>query len=160
MSKASLPSPTVTYKTFKRNLLIHKIITLQSSVFHSRQADRQTSNVCRISDVLRMNSRNDRPHPCIPDPQPPYLDFHTHLNDIMLRGVVLVAVGEHQPHISGKLRSTVVLTILKLFLWKTSESNTVKWRTYVWDLFTRIMQVKRRLHNFYRAIHYNTCTKC
>ena len=52
-------------------------------------------------------------HPWSPAP---YLNFHTHLDDIMLRGVVLVAVSEHQPHISGKLRSAVVLTILKLFL--------------------------------------------
>ncbi len=51
----------------------------------------------------------------------PYLDFHTHLDDIMLGRVVLVAVGEHQSYVGSKFRSTMVFTILEPFLWKKVE---------------------------------------
>ena len=44
------------------------------------------------------------------------LQFHAHLDNIMLRWVVLVAVGEHEAHISCEAVGVPVLPPVQLFL--------------------------------------------
>ena len=52
------------------------------------------------------------------------LQFPAHFDDVVFRRVVLVAVGEHQPHVHGKLVGVLILAFVKLFL---EESRSNKW---------------------------------
>lgn len=54
-------------------------------------------------------------HYWVPHP-PTNLQFHAHLDHIVLGRVVLVAVGEHEPHISCKPIGILVFPIVHLFL--------------------------------------------
>lgn len=54
-----------------------------------------------------------------------YLEFSGHGHHIMIRGVVLVAVGEHQSHISRELLGVVIFSAVHLPLKITEKQRDV-----------------------------------
>lgn len=53
-----------------------------------------------------------------------YLQIARHANHIMVGGIVLITVGEHQPHVCSKLLSVSVLSAVHFFLLEKTAVNS------------------------------------
>lgn len=101
------------------NICINKMTTKTFALSTSRVRRSSLAKHLLLTHLaLHTHPPHLKPHPPHLAPHPPHLQFQAHLDDIMIRRVVLVAVSEHQTDISLKFLRIAVLSILHLFLSK------------------------------------------